>query len=102
MILGRLYARSVTSDQNASRKPSPGLVTLFCIMVATVALYSLYSVLPYREPWTWLLLGVVVLSAAAFLVSLARFVLAQREDYWLERGRDPKNPKAPSTNDPGA
>ncbi|MEB7504148.1 hypothetical protein [Arthrobacter koreensis] len=81
-------------DARKLRQPSPVLATLFCVMVAVV---SLYTVLPHSQPWTWLLLGLVVLSTAAFVVSLAGFALRQRDDYWRERGRDRKNPESPGT-----
>lgn len=69
------------------------------IMLATVMTISLILVwvnnlVPFVEPWSWVLLGGVLIMLVATIALLARLVLQQRDDYWRERGRDPKHPEA--------
>lgn len=45
------------------------------------------------EPWLWtrtILFGIAVLVMGA---QITRFSLWQRDEYWRERGRDPKHPE---------
>ncbi|BCW67158.1 hypothetical protein NicSoilB4_19210 [Arthrobacter sp. NicSoilB4] len=45
------------------------------------------------EPWLWtrtILFGVAVVVMA---VQISRFSLWQRDEYWGEKGRDPKHPE---------
>lgn len=41
----------------------------------------------------WLPVAVQVVATVTFVACLARVVLDQRDDYWKERGRDPKDPR---------
>lgn len=51
------------------------------------------------EPWIWI--KVVILSAAVIVlgVSVTRFSLWQRDEYWREKGKDPKHPERPARPD---
>lgn len=46
-------------------------------------------------PWVWILLAVQLISLVVGVVFLVRFVRAQRDDYWRERGRGPRDPARP-------
>lgn len=76
-------------------------MALLIVMPSSAALLALYNVLPFIEPWSWLLLGLAMLLSVALVVLVVRLVLQQRDDYWRERGRDPKNPTNRSPDDPG-
>jgi hypothetical protein len=65
------------------------LVAMFSVLVVS----WLNILLSFVEPWSWLILG---LQAALTIISIAlltRFVLRQRDEYWRERGKDPKHPE---------
>lgn len=53
------------------------------------------------EPWFWtrsILFGIAVV---VFCVQVTRFSLWQRDEYWREKGRDPKHPdRFPSSGTP--
>ena len=89
----------MTQDANPQSRPLPK--ALLIVMPSSAALLALYNVLPFVEPWSWLLLGIVIVLGVVSIVLLARFVLQQRDDYWREHGRDPRNPSAPNPNDSG-
>ncbi|MFE5839336.1 hypothetical protein [Arthrobacter sp. NPDC056493] len=46
-----------------------------------------------NAPWLWI--KVVLLGAAVILMGtmVTRFSLWQRDEYWRERGKDPKHPE---------
>lgn len=65
------------------------IVAMFSMLVVS----WLNNLLSFVEPWSWLILG---LQAALTIISIAlltRFVLRQRDEYWRERGKDPKHPE---------
>jgi uncharacterized membrane protein len=45
-------------------------------------------------PWEWIVMAVQAVLSVAMVVYLVRFVRKQRDDYWRERGKDPKHPEA--------
>jgi hypothetical protein len=47
----------------------------------------------HTEPWEWIVVGAQAIVVVAMLVYLVRFVRKQRDDYWRERGKDPKHPE---------
>ncbi|MCQ2001159.1 hypothetical protein [Arthrobacter zhaoxinii] len=54
------------------------------MLSACVSLW-LVLLLPFDEPWNWLLIGLFLVLGAAFIKLLASFVLQQRESYRQER-----------------
>jgi uncharacterized membrane protein len=44
-------------------------------------------------PWEWIVTAVQAVLSVALVVYLVRFVGKQRDDYWRERGKDPKHPE---------
>lgn len=62
---------------------------IVALMLATCISFWLVILLPFDEPWNWLMAGLSVMLAAAFVTQLvARVVLRQRDDYWHERNQD--------------
>jgi hypothetical protein len=45
------------------------------------------------EPWIWVKVGILSTGTVILLVWVIRFSLWQRDEYWRERGRDPKHPE---------
>lgn len=44
-------------------------------------------------PWDWIVIVLQFIAAVAMVVYVVRFVRTQRDDYWRERGKDPKRPE---------
>jgi hypothetical protein len=59
------------------------------IMLASTAL-SLVGV--DSEPWLWTRSILFSIAVVVFCVQVTRFSLWQRDEYWREKGRDPKHP----------
>lgn len=72
---------------------------LAATMAGSLVLLWANNLLPFEEPWSWVLLGGVLTLTAAAIALLARLVREQRDDYWRERGRDPKHPEAHQLGD---
>jgi heme/copper-type cytochrome/quinol oxidase subunit 2 len=51
--------------------------------------------IPVLRTGTWglIILAVQIVIVVAVVVLLVRFVRKQRDDYWRERGKDPKHPE---------
>ena len=45
------------------------------------------------EPWVWIKVAVLVVGTIGFITWVTRFSLWQRDEYWRERGKDPKHPE---------
>jgi hypothetical protein len=61
--------------------------------LALVLLTLILTFLPIdSEPWVWVKLAILTVPTIVFLVGVVRFSLWQRDEYWRERGRDPKHP----------
>jgi hypothetical protein len=62
-------------------------VTIIMLISTALSLVGVDS-----EPWLWtrsILFGIAVV---VFCVQVTRFSLRQRDEYWREKGRDPKHP----------
>ncbi|MBD7993843.1 hypothetical protein H9639_00800 [Arthrobacter sp. Sa2CUA1] len=68
-------------------------------VTGTGSLVLLWTNNHFAEPWSWVLLGGGIILLAATIALLARLVLQQRDDYWQERGRDPRHPDAHRVGD---
>ncbi len=44
------------------------------------------------SPWFWVPIAIQAVAVILAVIFLVRLVRAQRDDYWKERGRDPRNP----------
>lgn len=67
---------------------APMMIALVISLVAAWAGVLIGS----DSAWYWALLVAQVLAVIAAIVFLVRLVRAQRDEYWRERGRDPRNP----------
>jgi hypothetical protein len=65
------------------------LVAIF----STLVVAWLNTLLSFVEPWSWLILGLQATLTIITIALLTRFVLRQRDEYWRERGKDPKHPE---------
>jgi len=45
------------------------------------------------EPWLWFKSAILVIGTVVFVIWITRFSLWQRDEYWRERGRNPKHPE---------
>lgn len=45
------------------------------------------------DPWAWIKLAVLAAGTTLLVIWVMRFSLWQRDEYWRERGRDPKHPE---------
>ncbi|MBT2598119.1 hypothetical protein [Arthrobacter sp. ISL-72] len=45
------------------------------------------------EPWVWIKLAVFAAGTTLYVIWVTRFSLWQRDEYWRERGRNPKHPQ---------
>jgi hypothetical protein len=45
------------------------------------------------EPWMWIKVAILATGAIILTVWATRFSLWQRDEYWRERGKDPKHPE---------
>lgn len=69
-------------------------------LVALMLASSVLSLLGVdSEPWLWTRTILFAIGAVVMVVMVTRFSLWQRDEYWRERGRDPKHPERfPSTD----
>jgi amino acid transporter len=44
------------------------------------------------EPWLWTRTGLFSIAVVVLCVQVTKFSLWQRDEYWREKGRDPKHP----------
>ena len=60
----------------------------FVVVSSVLALLPIHSV-----PWLWAKTIFIALGAIAFGISSVRTSLRIRDEYWRERGKDPKHPE---------
>ncbi|OOP65284.1 hypothetical protein BMF89_00085 [Arthrobacter sp. SRS-W-1-2016] len=51
------------------------------------------------EPWRWIRTIILAAAVTVLCVQVTRFSLWQRDEYWRERGKDPKHPERPGKMD---
>lgn len=61
--------------------------------VLILAMITLSFVPSDAEPWGWVKLAALAVGTTVFLIGVTRFSLWQRDEYWRERGKDPKHPE---------
>ena len=69
------------------------------MMVYTPVMLVLSLLPTVTEPWLWIKAGIIVVGTIIFGIWATRFSLWQRDEYWRERGKDPKHPERLSTVD---
>jgi phosphatidylserine synthase len=80
---------------NTPQRQHIGLPAL-AAMVAMVAVFLIPAWIPALRtaPWEWIVVAIQAILTVALVVYLVRFVRKQRDDYWRERGKDPRHPEA--------
>lgn len=79
----------------ASREKPVSYPALTALAVAVVVvLIPAWIPALHTEPWEWIVVAAQAIVVVALGVYLVRFVGKQRDDYWRERGKDPKHPEA--------
>ncbi|WP_460461866.1 hypothetical protein [Arthrobacter pigmenti] len=81
----------------ASKRRNPKLLWI-CIVALLVSSAATWAaiLLSGVEPWDWAARVIQFAFMLIAVIYLIRFVRAQRDDYWRERGRDPKDPTRPA------
>jgi carbon starvation protein CstA len=81
--------------KEASQKKKLSIFAAVAMIVLVVVSLARQLLNDIEGPWVWI--GVVVQAVAliVLITCLIRFVRIQRDDYWSERGRDPRNPDRP-------
>ncbi|WP_442542581.1 hypothetical protein ACSBOX_11555 [Arthrobacter sp. KN11-1C] len=51
------------------------------------------------EPRLWIRTIILAVAVTVLCVQVTRFTLWQRDEYWRERGKDPKHPELPGRTD---
>ncbi|MDQ0680550.1 putative membrane protein [Arthrobacter pascens] len=69
------------------------LPSLIAVVLVTVFLIPALLPAELRDQWEWIIIVLQGLITVAMVVYLVWFVRKQRDDYWLERGKDPKHPE---------
>lgn len=75
----------MSQDAAWSQKRAKRMVVL---MLSACVFGWLYILLPFDEPWSWMLLGIEIALGIVFISLLVGLVRARREDYWREREKD--------------
>ncbi|MCC3271809.1 hypothetical protein MUK71_07115 [Arthrobacter zhangbolii] len=55
---------------------------MVALLLSACVSFWLVILLPFDEPWNWLMAGLSLALAGAFVTLLARLALRQRDDYW--------------------
>ena len=74
------------------RRPSPLIAVIGGVTALVLFLIPRWLPAEFRSRWEWVIAISQCIAAIAAVVYVAWFVLRQRDDYWRERGKDPKHP----------
>jgi Flp pilus assembly pilin Flp len=69
----------------------PALIAV--VLAVTVFLIPAWLPVDLRDQWEWIIIVLQGLITVGMVVYVVWFVRKQRDDYWLERGKDPKHPE---------
>lgn len=78
---------------SVQRRPSPLPAVLAVVIAVTFFLIPGWLPAEFRSRWEWIIATIQCIAAMAMVVYLVWFVRRQRDDYWRERGKDPKHPE---------
>jgi heme/copper-type cytochrome/quinol oxidase subunit 4 len=78
---------------SVQRKPSRLPALLAMAVAVTVFLIPGWLPAEFRSRWEWIIVTIQGIGVVAIVVYLVWFVRKQRDDYWRERGKDPKHPE---------
>jgi hypothetical protein len=63
-------------------------------MWACILIMTILSFWPTDyEPWLWTKTVLMLVAVTVMGIKVTRFSLWQRDEYWRERGKDPKHPE---------
>lgn len=80
---------------DSPRQRKLGLIPGILLSVFGVTFFVIPALLPgdFRDQWQPLIVIIQGLLTVALVSYLAWFVRKQRDDYWRERGKDPRHPE---------
>jgi MFS family permease len=84
---------TVATTEDMHRRLKRVLYWTFPITVAMLVSSFLGILGIDSEPWRWTRTILFAIAAVVMIVLITRFSLWQRDEYWRERGRDPKHPE---------
>jgi hypothetical protein len=63
-------------------------------MMVYMPVMVILTLLPMdTEPWMWIKVAILATGTIILTAWATRFSLWQRDEYWRERGKDPKHPE---------
>lgn len=74
---------------------TPGLIPAVLLLVFSLTFFVIPALLPrvFRDEWQPVIVILQGLLTVALVGYLVWFVRKQRDDYWRERGKDPRHPE---------
>lgn len=83
-------SKPVASKEEARRK----INRISYLSVPFMAVFGAWNLIPnIPEAWRLAVLAIEAIFLVLFVRAVIRFTLWQRDEYWRERGRDPKHPE---------
>lgn len=79
----------MTSPQKKQNAPVPPVLLTLVVLTGVLALVLGWA----DEPWSWVASILQIIVTVTMVIYLVRFVRKQRDDYWRERGKDPRHPE---------
>lgn len=82
--------------QGRPRKRKISIAAGLAVLIGLAANIATQLLADPDGPWVWVGVVIQAVATVVLLTCLVRFVRIQRDDYWIERGRDPKHPERPA------
>lgn len=82
-----------TGKSAASPEVKRRLTRISCFLLPFLLVTSVLNFVPLGEPWLEVKAAFMFIGTVVLIVWVTRFTLWQRDEYWRERGRDPKHPE---------
>lgn len=92
-----MWGQSVTPVSEEVRRRFSHLTRYMMVFTPVMLILTLLPI--DIEPWVWVKVAILAAGTIILMVWATRFSLWQRDEYWRERGRDPKHPER-LPNDP--
>jgi hypothetical protein len=83
--------KSTKGKSSASPEAKRRLTGISYFLLPFALITVLLNFPPSGEPWLQVKTAIKVVGAIVFCIWVTRFSLWQRDEYWRERGRDPKH-----------
>ena len=81
----------MTSPPQRKTTALPALLAV--VLAAAVFLIPAWLPADLRDQWGWIIVIIQGALTMAMVAYLVWFVRKQRDDYWRERGKDPRHPE---------